>query len=42
MAKLLLILLMGGALLEGLASSRSEPPLLIDASHSTQPLDAAD
>ena len=41
MAKLFLILLIGGALLEGLASSQSEPPLLIDASHS-QPLDATD
>ena len=42
MAKLFLILLLGGALLESLSSSRSEPPLLIDASHSVPagPLDA--
>jgi hypothetical protein len=32
MAKLLLILFLGAALVEGLASSQSEPPLLIDAS----------
>jgi hypothetical protein len=31
-AKLLFILIMAGALVEGLASSHSEPPLLIDAS----------
>ena len=42
MGKLFLILLLGGAALEGLASSKSEPPLLIDASHSTEPLDAVD
>jgi len=32
MAKLLLILMAFGALVDGLASSNSEPPLLIDAS----------
>jgi hypothetical protein len=32
MAKLLLILMAFGALASGLSSSRSEPPLLIDAS----------
>jgi hypothetical protein len=38
MAKLLLILIMGGALASGLASAHSEPPLLIDASPApTQP-----
>jgi hypothetical protein len=44
MAKLLLIMLLGGALLEGLGSSQSEPPLLIDASHSVHadPLDAVE
>jgi hypothetical protein len=39
-AKLLFILIMAGALVEGLASSHSEPPLLIDASP-TATLDAA-
>lgn len=34
MGKLLLILFMGGALLDGLASSHSQPPLLIDAPQS--------
>jgi len=33
MAKLLLILMVLGALANGLTSSESEPPLLIDASH---------
>ena len=32
MAKLLLILMAFGALVDGLSSSNSEPPLLIDAS----------
>jgi hypothetical protein len=36
--KLLLILILAGALADELASSHAEPPLLIDAS---QPLDAA-
>jgi hypothetical protein len=31
MAKVLLILIFGGALISELPSSRSEPPLLIDA-----------
>jgi hypothetical protein len=35
MAKLLLILFMSGALLDGIASSQSQPPLLIDAPQST-------
>jgi len=39
MVKLLLILILGGAISEGL-SRPSEPPLLIDAS-SSAPLDAA-
>jgi hypothetical protein len=34
MIKLFLILVFGGALLNGLASAHSQPPLLIDASHS--------
>ena len=43
MAKLFLILLLGGALLEGLGSSQSEPPLLIDAPYSQAgPLDATE
>jgi hypothetical protein len=33
MAKLLLILILGGALADGLASSHSQPPLLIDGPH---------
>jgi len=37
--KLLLILILGGALVNGLASAHSDPPLLIDAPQST--LDAA-
>ena len=41
MAKLLLILIVGGALANGLASAQSEPPLLIDSSPSaTATLDA--
>lgn len=36
MAKLLLILVLGGALIDQLAASHSEPPLLIDASPSAQ------
>lgn len=35
MAKLLLILFFGWALIDEMASSKSEPPLLIDASNST-------
>ncbi|MEO6255949.1 MAG: hypothetical protein ABIO69_03995 [Sphingomicrobium sp.] len=35
MAKLLLILILGGALVDSLAASHSEPPLLIDASDAT-------
>ena len=35
MAKLLLILILGAALVDGLASPQSEPPLLIDASQSS-------
>ena len=38
MAKLLIILIMAGALASEVASASSEPPLLIDSS---QPLDAA-
>jgi len=37
MAKLLLILIAFGALADGLASSQSEPPLLIDASAAPSP-----
>jgi hypothetical protein len=33
MAKLLLILALGGAVADSLAGSHKEPPLLIDASH---------
>jgi hypothetical protein len=40
-AKLLLILILGGALLDGLSRS-PEPPLLIDAPQASAPLDAAD
>jgi hypothetical protein len=36
MAKVLLILFFFGAVADGLTSSRSEPPLLIDASEPTQ------
>jgi len=39
-AKLLLILLFGGALANGLAASHSEPPLLIDSSPAAAHLDA--
>ena len=45
MAKLLLILILGGALADQVASANSEPPLLIDASPaptSTASLDLAD
>ncbi|HEX6604532.1 MAG TPA: hypothetical protein VF027_06610 [Sphingomicrobium sp.] len=38
MAKLLLILLLGGALADGL--SRTDPPLLIDSQPATASLDA--
>jgi hypothetical protein len=42
--KLLLILILGGALANGLASRSSEPPLLIDnsAAPAAAPLDASD
>lgn len=41
MAKLLLILFFFGAIADGMASSQSEPPLLIDASQpNSPPLDA--
>ncbi|MEO6581942.1 MAG: hypothetical protein ABIN68_03935 [Sphingomicrobium sp.] len=42
MAKLLLILILGGALADQLASANAEPPLLIDASvaASTPPLES--
>jgi len=33
MAKLLLILVLGGAIADSLAQSHAQPPLLIDASH---------
>jgi hypothetical protein len=39
-AKLLLLLILGGALLEGLKPS--EPPLLIDSTESSAPLDAGE
>ena len=45
MAKLLLILILGGAFADHIASSQSEPPLLIDASSApadTGPLDLGD
>ena len=42
MAKLLVILLLGGALANGLAQSQAGPPLLIDSHPSPAPLDAAD
>jgi hypothetical protein len=35
MGKLLLILVMSSALLDGIASSHSQPPMLIDAPQST-------
>jgi len=40
--KLLLILILGGALANGLAPSRSQPPLLIDNLSAPAPLDEAD
>lgn len=41
MGKLLLIIMAFGALADGLSSSQSEPPLLIDASQPNSPaLDA--
>ncbi|MGN6057931.1 MAG: hypothetical protein ACTHOI_05035 [Sphingomicrobium sp.] len=40
MTKLLLILLLGGALANGLAVSQSQPPLLIDSSPAPAHLDA--
>ena len=41
MAKLLIIIFLFGALVDGLASSNTEPPLLIDASQPASPgLDA--
>jgi len=44
MAKLLLILILGGAIADSLASANSEPPLLIDASvaPSTTPTASSD
>ena len=43
MGKVLLILFAFGALADGMASSQSEPPLLIDDSQPASPvLDAAD
>jgi hypothetical protein len=45
MGKLLLILILGGALVDQVALANSEPPLLIDTSPSPAPaasLDAAD
>ncbi len=41
MAKLLLILIMGGALANSLASAHDGPPLLIDSQPSPTSLDAA-
>jgi len=38
--KLLLILLLGGALANGVARSKEQPPLLIDNASSPAPLDA--
>jgi hypothetical protein len=38
--KVLIILLFGGALANGLAASQSQPPLLIDNASSPAPLDA--
>lgn len=40
-AKLFLILLIGGALANGIAQSSAQPPLLIDNAPSPAPLDAA-
>jgi hypothetical protein len=45
MVKLLMILFLGGALANGVASSQSQPPLLIDSSPAPTPttsLDGAD
>ena len=42
MAKLLLILILGGAFADQIASSQSEPPLLIDASPSPTPTASLD
>jgi hypothetical protein len=44
MAKVLLILILGGAIADSLASANSEPPLLIDASvaQSTPPTAPSD
>jgi hypothetical protein len=39
--KLLLILMLGGALANGVAKSQEQPPLLIDNASSPAPLDAA-
>jgi len=39
MIKLLLILILGGALANGLAASHSEPPLLIDSQPAPASLD---
>jgi hypothetical protein len=39
-AKLLLILFLGGALVNSLASARAEPPLLIDSQAAPASLDA--
>lgn len=41
MAKLLLILLLGGAFADGLAATKEQPPLLIQDT-TAAPLDAAD
>jgi hypothetical protein len=38
--KLLLILFLGGALANGLAATRSDPPLLIDSAPASTSLDA--
>jgi len=42
MAKLLVVLLLGGALANGFAHSQADPPLLIDSHPSAVHLDAAD
>ena len=42
MAKLLLILLLGGAFADQIAASHSEPPLLIDASPQPTPTASLD
>jgi hypothetical protein len=41
-AKLLFIVVLAGALANGLAKAQSQPPLLIDSSPSPVHLDAAD